>query len=603
MPGFIDPNPERSIKEVYSDLSNHLKEVLFPKAELPYSASNQYSMDLNPAEAFDRTVNPEGAIFAEPNVPITESQIRGLPTKLAKIVRKAMQAELKARGPSPFEPSTKTASQRAWKTAAELPKQQDAYGFPVAASKALDESEIASRLLRGTWYRGQSQYPSGHKLEKVLDPSTGKEVEEIITNQFGREYGTSAPTFAGVRTKMSNPGEPHGISLSYDPTVSAGFQAPNTLTKQDLKHIDFKVGLGKLPDELIGRSTQLSNTYKVSRAMPLYGGPPEGKVLLAWKPEHGKEFRDVYVESAREMAEKNPEFYEFIAKLPPGTSGEALKEQIMLASTVPDAAYNYKKYNSAVDELNSLMSKKFMERGWKGMLHSPHRYQEYELRMFDPYEVMHIDKRAIPSSPYEFNTNKMASQSAGRLHEMKSALKEDHVNVTEGKSKTLRDWYQDITREEILGMPKFKRDPRAVELDDVKKAVLKTLPEDAAAFIEAGWASSGPQKYYQSVKDIYGNTLIGKYYETWGQKYFEEMNKKVLAQAKVYGPDQGKFQQLDESAALASFNNAMSVLKKKYDFADDAFIKNAEKSFQKKLSEEGAEKTVDWLHSLVKEYL
>ena len=149
MPGFIDRDPERSIKEVYEDLSNHLKEVLFPKAELPYSASNQYSRDLNPVEAFDRSVNPEGAIFAEPNVPITESQIRGLPTKLAKIVRKAMQAELKARGPAPFEPSTKTLSQRAWANG------------PPSENPTLDESEIASRLLRGTWYRGQSQYQIG----------------------------------------------------------------------------------------------------------------------------------------------------------------------------------------------------------------------------------------------------------------------------------------------------------------------------------------------------------------------------------------------------------------------------------------------------------
>jgi gamma-glutamylcyclotransferase (GGCT)/AIG2-like uncharacterized protein YtfP len=98
------------------------------------------------------------------------------------------------------------------------------------------------------------------------------------------------------------------------------------------------------------------------------------------------------------------------------------------------------------------MSKKLMEKGYKGMLHSPHRYQEYELRMFDPYDVMYIDKRAVNSSKY--SSNPMSSKAVARLDEMKSALKREHETVTEGKSKTLADWYRDITREEILGLPK-----------------------------------------------------------------------------------------------------------------------------------------------------
>jgi hypothetical protein len=456
---------------LYRGLLEHLDKTVFgEKFDLPQSESGQYTSALNPIEAFDKERFPEGAIFAEPETKWTESQIRGLPSKLAKIVRKAMQNELKARGPSPFEASTKTFNERVWAKTGGPPL--DAEPEIVAATNAVKESDVTSRLLRGSWYRGQDKYPSQARVERVLDPSTGKEVEEYVTKQFGKEYGTEAPVFAGLRAKQSNLGEPHGISLSYDPNVSTEFGAPSTISESVKDEVIEKVGQGLLPDKLVGRAARLADTQKVSRVMPLYGEAPEGKILQVWKPEHGQEFREAYLDTAKEMAEKYPEFRKSIEILNPGASGEEIKNAIQKVQNkdIIDKAYHIdetgkyqetswkvasagygEKYKSSRDELNSLMSKKLMEKGYKGMLHSPHRYQEYELRMFDPYDVMYIDKRAVAD---KYASNPMQSKAVVRLNEMKSALKREHETVTEGKSKTLADWYRDITREEILGLPK-----------------------------------------------------------------------------------------------------------------------------------------------------
>lgn len=78
---------------LYRGLIEHLDKVVFgEKFDLPRSESGQYTAALNPVEAFDRTKFPEGMIFSEPDTKWTESQIRGLPSKLAKVVRKAKQA-------------------------------------------------------------------------------------------------------------------------------------------------------------------------------------------------------------------------------------------------------------------------------------------------------------------------------------------------------------------------------------------------------------------------------------------------------------------------------------------------------------------------------
>src|SRR5574343_710516 len=74
MPGFVDPNEQESRQSLYRDLLSHLNTTIWGSpSTLPYSESGRYTLDMNPVEAFDKSKNPEGAIFAEPQLNWTES--------------------------------------------------------------------------------------------------------------------------------------------------------------------------------------------------------------------------------------------------------------------------------------------------------------------------------------------------------------------------------------------------------------------------------------------------------------------------------------------------------------------------------------------------
>src|SRR5574343_116007 len=595
MPEVIDPNESESRQSLYRDLLSHLNTTLWGSPSiLPYSESGKHTLDFNPVEAFDKSKNPEGAIFAEPEINWIESQIRGYPKAIAKAIRKVMQNEIKVRGQNPYKPllpseaspqATTDAGRYKYDVQEMLKKKpleevkelyKDYYnqgyineeefkGFQAeitrqASYNPRSEDAIASRLLRGTWYRGQESYPKILGKEKVIDPVAGKEVEELVTHQFGKEYAGEAPTYMGMRASSSNVGEPHGISLSYDPKVSARFNAPETISSGD-KFNEVRNKLMDLPvsedsyHELLNRTRQLTSTTKVGRAMPLYGGPPEDKILMAWKPEHGAEFRSAYVEAAQEMANKYPGFKKSIEALDPGESGEAIKYAIDKAKNVwtpkwgesgavelTEAAYTPKRYKSSRDEFNSIMSRILRERGWKGMLHSPHRYQEYELRMFDPYDVMHIDKRAVAQSSVD---NPMQSQAVQRLREMKSPLMREHEAVTEGRPRSLGEFYRDITREELLGQPKVKGIPSKpkeydfeLDLNDINldfndtttkllqsteyaheltKAKLKSVTDKAKGYIEKAQAKKDFEKA------LGHNAEINDFEEVW--ESYKELGK------------------------------------------------------------------------------
>jgi hypothetical protein len=149
----------------------------------------------------------------------------------------------------------------------------------------------------------------------------------------------------------------------------------------------------------------------------------------------------------------------------------SISDAITAATSHTKPAYSDKKYESVRDEFNSIMSRRLRESGWKGMLHHPERggYNEYELRMFDPYEVLYVDKRAVPDSAYSLSSERgqMQSRAVARQQEMKRALREEHVAVTEGKPRSLADWYKDITREEILGLEQAGFKPLTQEETDL----------------------------------------------------------------------------------------------------------------------------------------
>src|SRR5574343_432912 len=74
MPGFVDPNESESRQSLYRDLLSHLNETIWgAPSTLPRSESNKWTTDFNPVEAFDKSKNPEGLIYAEPDIKWTEA--------------------------------------------------------------------------------------------------------------------------------------------------------------------------------------------------------------------------------------------------------------------------------------------------------------------------------------------------------------------------------------------------------------------------------------------------------------------------------------------------------------------------------------------------
>src|SRR5574343_1126357 len=205
MPEFVNPDETESRQSLYRDLLSHLNETIWGSpSTLPRSESRKWTLDFNPVEAFDKSKNPEGLIYAEPDIKWTESQIRGYPKAIAQTIRRAMQNEFKLRGKKdysnvikrqiPDEPyrSTEDLLYKSgydfdWTAEqlknSNLPKDQlkKQLSFLDSELKRLPSSDpeelVASKLLRGTWYRGQEEYPQILGKEKLIDPSTGKEGE------------------------------------------------------------------------------------------------------------------------------------------------------------------------------------------------------------------------------------------------------------------------------------------------------------------------------------------------------------------------------------------------------------------------------------------
>lgn len=76
MPGFVNPDETESRQNLYRDLLSHLNTTIWGSpSTLPRSESGKYTLDMNPVEAFDKSKNPEGAIFAEPQLNWIESAI------------------------------------------------------------------------------------------------------------------------------------------------------------------------------------------------------------------------------------------------------------------------------------------------------------------------------------------------------------------------------------------------------------------------------------------------------------------------------------------------------------------------------------------------
>lgn len=237
------------------------------------------------------------------------------PDGVAKHIRKLMQAEIQARGKGA-------------------------------------EGDIFGQILRQNMYRGQKTIPvpdyhkaKAGKVQFIQENPAGGyfELGDVPTMERAR----SATRNIGETGWRSGPGAPgRGVSMTVDPRIA------NTFSKRG---------------------------EKISRVMPLFGGPPEEVILNSVNPAHQEILRDAYAAAVRSM----------------GESGE-LKRSYNMHGEAP-FRYSDLKDNLIMggkqDEFNKLLTENLMDRGYKGVLHSPHRYgTERELQMFRGEDVLHIDE-------------------------------------------------------------------------------------------------------------------------------------------------------------------------------------------------------------------
>jgi len=256
--------------------------------------------------------------------------------------------------------------------------------------KALDE---AGKLMRGTWWHGRKTMPEVYPAERL--PAIPKV----------RHYGKKEirfPDMRAVQKQQMHLGEPNGISLSARPNISKRFD---------------KSGKGML-----------------GRMMPMYRGRPEDMLLDLANPEHQKIIGDTYVDTAVNMIKKRG-----IDFGPGGVTPQKVKEFL----------------NISPDRFNQLYTQAFQDKGYKGWLYHPYRgahYQasgvggEAELKLFDPQDVMMLDKRKY--SAYDDLKGKEVVPSRYDLgkeaqYERNVRRTTDMNTIDERKTGSLRTLYQE----------------------------------------------------------------------------------------------------------------------------------------------------------------
>ena len=156
-------------------------------------------------------------------------------------------------------------------------------------------------------------------------------------------------TFESVRRKKTKIGEPTGISLTSDPGVADRF----------------------------------GDYQGFSRVTPRFGGPPEKNILRAWEEPTGQILKQEYDKAAAKLLSEN-------------------KEHPVLRKAFSEDVSNKDKFIRALsrsgtllEEFNTTMTKGLEERGYKGIIYNPNRYNEYELKLFNPANALRLDKRSM----------------------------------------------------------------------------------------------------------------------------------------------------------------------------------------------------------------
>lgn len=346
-------------------------------------------------------------------------QSKGIATNL----RKLMQQEIKARGPAIGD-------------------------------------DIESQILRGTFYHSRRTQPGGREtkaLAKEVPQTYQKSLSDIVREVFS--YGEKPPT-------SSNLGEPTGISLTAQPKLfrsgsfgstlkadtgktklvnkwSKYLSLPSMGQKEEKRVTATRHGINKLD--------LMPDRANFARVLPMYGGRPEDNILVAYQDT--QTLKDAYVKTAKSLlGQRDQKFRQ---------SGTSLLEQFNVSSPPLDkwTLESLEKYENSLDfaedsvikelisfgtkrkEFNRLLTEELKSAGFKGILYSPRRFDEAELKMFDPRDVLKLDERWLDDPAIERSVHNLGS---------KGKQVEEWYRLTGDEPESLRDVYSKIPPGRIL---------------------------------------------------------------------------------------------------------------------------------------------------------
>ena len=265
----------------------------------------------------------------------------------------------------------------------------------------LRAAEAQSKLLRSVWYHGdQYDYPFKGRRQRQVE---------------GLKKGYWGGSFQGKQFGTGNLGEPREMSLSADPSVSSrfghGFKGQEPQAIRDYRSTILRYSEERLNEILeykrtappeqqdvlyqqarkIERQTdsiiQELDYRKIARVFPIYGGPPEKKVLDATRGVGREALNEAYVKAEEE----------FLRNTSRGTRKQLNEVFAAMENAGVDPATKVKQYLefsiSPKEKLhfNETLTADLAGKGYMGVLHNPTRYDEAELRLFDSGNALYLD--------------------------------------------------------------------------------------------------------------------------------------------------------------------------------------------------------------------
>jgi hypothetical protein len=323
-------------------------------------------------------------------------------------------------------------------------------------------------------------------------------MHDVVSGSWwhGRKtFPKQGESFGGSMAKVGNLGEPTGISLSKEPGKAAGFGGK--IARKDEKLDDAweelnasvqEKYLARYPSENLGhfnekgvlsnrgialydlqfiekvpeaardveqmlKITNLLEARKIARAFPLVHGPPGEKILPGWvgpgTEDAQKLLKDVYSRAVM----KSPAQYYGVGEAPLGREVQTYAAE------------------GGRERINKLITEELQDRGFGGILYSPRRYNEYELKMFDPDKVVNLGKK--------FSGLNIGLAEMQRVPGRRMVLDEWRHAIEDRASGSLRDIYQNVNFKDLAraGDEVIRKPPTDVEVEQLMNWIKRISQE------------------------------------------------------------------------------------------------------------------------------